>query len=145
MRALCVGRHKFLSEHLSQYFAALGVETQAAVGLAAAVEAAHQDAPDVVVCDYDLLATTPLGCWERDALLSRRPVLAVSLTRRPEDINLLDVNSIAGFLYLPAMDGPTVLGVLRAAARGGRTPDRVGAWAAPSLSPSPAPSPSPAR
>ena len=138
MRALCVGRHQFLSEHLRQYFAALGVETQAVVGLQDALAAAHRDAPDLVVCDYDLLTTTPLGCLERDALLSRRPVIAVSLTRRPEDVNLLDVNSIAGFLYLPALDSGTVLGVLRAAA-GARVPARHASWS------SPAPRSTPAR
>ena len=35
--------------------------------------------------------------------LSRVPVIAVSLTRRSEEMHLLDVNNIAGFFYLPAL------------------------------------------
>lgn len=93
------------------------MECRAVVGFEDALAAAHAWAPDLVVCDYDLLATAPLGRWERDALLSRRPVIAVSLTRRPEDVNLLDVNAIAGFLYLPALDPETVVRLLDAVQR----------------------------
>ena len=32
------------------------------------------------------------------------PVIAVSLTRRPHEAHLLDVNGIGGFLYLPLLD-----------------------------------------
>lgn len=126
MRALCVGRHRFLSEHLALYFGELGLECRAVVGFEEALAAAHAWAPDLVVCDYDLLATAPLGRWERDALLSRRPVIAVSLTRRPEDVNLLDVNAIAGFLYLPALDAETVVRLLDAVQRQLRPPVEPG-------------------
>lgn len=64
---------------------------------------AQRERPDVVICDYDLLTTLPLDAWERDALLACIPVVAVSLTRRPAEANLLDVNGIAGFHYLPAL------------------------------------------
>lgn len=116
MRVLCVGRHPFLSDHLCRFFDALNVETKPAVGLDDAIEAAAACQPDAVVCDYDLLATIPLDGWERDPLLSRLPVIAVSLTRRPEEIHLLDVNGIAGFLYLPTLDRERALQVLSAAA-----------------------------
>jgi len=73
------------------------------VGVHDAVAAAHYHEPDVVFCEYDLLATVPLEPWERDPLLSRIPVIAISLTRRSDEMHLLDVNNIAGFFYLPAL------------------------------------------
>lgn len=71
-------------------------------------------APDVVICDYDILATLPLDAWENDDLLGRTPVIAVSLTRRPDEVNLLDVNSIGGFLYLPSLAPGAALKILSA-------------------------------
>lgn len=103
MKALCVGRHRYLSEHFGRFFRDLGVDARGVVGLAAAVNAARDQAPDVVFCDYDLLATTPLDPWEHDPLLSHVPVIAVSLTRRADEVHLLDVNNIAGFFYLPRL------------------------------------------
>jgi DNA-binding NarL/FixJ family response regulator len=116
MRVLCVGRHPYLSDHLCRFFDALGLDTRAAVGLEDAIDAAAEYQPDAVVCDYDLLATIPLDGWERDPLLSRLPVIAVSLTRRPAEVHLLDVNGIAGFLYLPALEREHLLQMLGAAA-----------------------------
>ena len=72
--------------------------------------------PDVVICDYDLLATVPLEKWERDALLSKTPVIAVSLTRHAEELQLLHANGIAGFLYLPTLEQASALEILHAAA-----------------------------
>jgi hypothetical protein len=105
-----------LSEHLSRYFADLGVLTTNAVGLEAAIAGTADWTPDVVICDYDVLATVPLERWERDDLLSRTPVVAVSLTRHAEELQLLDVNGIAGFLYLPTLDRSAALRILYAAA-----------------------------
>jgi len=116
MRVLCVGRHPYLSDHLCRFFDALGVDAQSVVGLEDAIDAAAACQPDVVVCEYDLLATIPLDGWERDPLLSRLPVMAVSLTRRPQEVHLLDVNGIAGFLYLPTLDREQALQMLSAAA-----------------------------
>jgi hypothetical protein len=31
------------------------------------------------------------------------PVIAVSLTRRSDEMHLLDINNIAGFFYLPSL------------------------------------------
>lgn len=103
LKALCVGRHRYLSEHYAQFFERLGVETACVVGLSDAIDVAREHCPDVVFCEYDLLATVPLESWERDPCLSRVPVIAVSLTRRSEEIHLLDVNHIAGFFYLPSL------------------------------------------
>ncbi len=112
LRALCVSRHAFLSEHLCRVFGGFGLEVVPATGLDGAVQVARQRTLDVVICDYDLLAALPLEAWERDELLSRIPVLAVSLTRRQEEVHLMDVNGIAGFLYLPRLDRRTALQAL---------------------------------
>ena len=117
MRALCVGRHRFLSDHLSRFFRDVGLETVAAVGLEGALAAARTTAPEIVLCDYDLLVSAPLDRWEQDEIVSRIPIVAVSLTRRPSEVHLLDINGIAGFLYLPTLDRETVLRVIGAAGR----------------------------
>lgn len=116
LRALCVARHCFLSEHIARYFAQMGVSTTNAVGLERAVESAGDVPPDVVICDYDLLASISLDRWENDGLLSKTPVIAVSLTRHAEELHLLDANGIAGFLYLPTLEEAPALKILHAAA-----------------------------
>lgn len=103
MKALCVGRHRYLSDHFGQFFRRLGVDAASVVGISDAIEAAREQRPDIVFCEYDLLATMPLESWERDPFLSRIPVIAISLTRRSDEMHLLDVNNIAGFFYLPAL------------------------------------------
>jgi hypothetical protein len=116
LRALCIARHCYLSEHIARYFAAMGIATANAVGLESAVAVAADLSPDVVICDYDVLATIPLESWENDALLSNTPVIAVSLTRHAEELHLLDINGIAGFLYLPTLEQAPALRILHAAA-----------------------------
>lgn len=116
LRALCVGRHRFLSDHIARFFdVAIGLDTVSVVGLEAALAASRRDRPDVVICDYDLLATGPLTGWESDPVLSRTPVLAVSMTRRPHEEHLMDVNGIAGFLYLPTLTRESALVALNGA------------------------------
>ena len=116
LRALCVARHPLLSEHFARFFAALGVDTQGAVGLQHALAVSRGFDPDVVICDYELLATLSLEAWERDELLSRVAVIAVSLTRRPQEGHLLDVNGVGGFLYLPLLDPVAAMRMINAAA-----------------------------
>jgi len=94
----------------------MGIATTNTVGLESAVSAAADCAPDVVICDYDVLATIPLEKWEDDTLLSNTPVIAVSLTRHAEELHLLDINGIAGFLYLPTLERAPALRILQAAA-----------------------------
>jgi hypothetical protein len=94
----------------------MGVVTTNAVGLDSAIESVGEHSPDVVICDYDLLATIPLEKWEHDGLLSKTPVIAVSLTRHAEELHLFDVNGIAGFLYLPTLQQGPALRILHAAA-----------------------------
>jgi DNA-binding NarL/FixJ family response regulator len=116
LRALCVARHSFLSEHLARYFRNMGVVTSQAVGLSAATPDPKSPPPDVVICDYDLLASVPLDQWENDELLSTTPVVAVSLTRQSEELHLFNSSGIAGFLYLPTLEETPALKILRAAA-----------------------------
>jgi DNA-binding NarL/FixJ family response regulator len=116
MRVLCVGRHPYLSEHLCRFFENLGVDCVGCVGLEEATLLVAEHDPDAVICEYDLLATMSLAAWEEDPVLGQIPVIAVSLTRHPGEAHLLDVNGIAGFLYLPTLepeDAQRVLGAVR--------------------------------
>ena len=116
LRALCVGRHPYLSDHFARFFCDLGVETQPAVGLENALLASRTFRPNLVICEYEVLVALPLEMWEHDELLSKTPLIAVSLTRRPHEAHLLDVNGIGGFLYLPMLDRDAALRIIRAAA-----------------------------
>ncbi|HKN57352.1 MAG TPA: hypothetical protein VJV97_00770 [Gemmatimonadaceae bacterium] len=116
LRALCIARHCFLSEHIARYFAQMGVVTTNAAGIDSAAESVGDVAPDVVICDYDVLANLPLERWEHNSLLSGTPVIAVSLTRRAEELHLFDIDGIAGFLYLPTLEPGPAMQILRAAA-----------------------------
>ena len=101
--ALCVGRHRYLSDHLGAFFGKYGVSTTCVVGLTEAIDAAESCGATMVICDYDLLALVPLVEWESHQTLSRLPLIAVSMTRRSDEMHPLDVNGVAGFLYLPAL------------------------------------------
>ena len=61
LRALCVGRHRFLSDHFARFFAALDVETREAVGLEEALVVSRTFRPEVVICEYEVLATLSLA------------------------------------------------------------------------------------
>jgi DNA-binding NarL/FixJ family response regulator len=132
MRVLCVSRHPFLSEHLCRFFEALDVSATPCVGVREAIAAVAVHEPDVVICDYDVLATMSLHSWETDPTLSGTPVIAVSLTRHPGEAHLLDTNGISGFLYLPTLDPDDAHRVLAAASRrrDGITPPDVLPWSA---------------
>jgi DNA-binding NarL/FixJ family response regulator len=95
----------------------MGIATTNAVGLDSAAEAVGDVAPDVVICDYDVLADVPLERWEHNPLLAKTPVIAVSLTRHAEELHLLDITGIAGFLYLPTLEEATAVQMLKAAAK----------------------------
>lgn len=130
MRMLCVARHPYLSEHFCRYFDQLGIDAIPCVGLADATSRIAADAPDAVICDYDLLATAPRATWQSDPVLANVPIIAVSLTRHPGDAHLLDAGGIAGFLYLPTLepeDAHRVLAAVRAK-RGGIMPPNVLPW-----------------
>lgn len=111
-----MARHRFLAEHVARFFGDVGVDTIVAVGLDGAIASVGRLTPDVVVCEYDLLATLPLDVWEQDPVLCRTPVVAVSLTRRPDEMHPLDINGIAGFLYLPTLHPDDAHRIVHAAA-----------------------------
>lgn len=119
-RALCVGRHPILADHFSRFFSELGIETKSACGVGDAVHAAREFAAEVMICEYEFLATVSIESWEADELLSRLPIIAVSLTRRSHEANLMDLNGIGGFLYLPILDRDIALQVITAAATASR-------------------------
>ena len=131
MRVLCVARHPFLSEHLGRFFQSLGVETLTCVGMAEAEVVGRRRNPDAVICEYDLLATISLARWEEDPILACVPLIAVSLTRNPGEAHLLDINGVAGSLYLPTLERDDALRLLLAAVkrkRGGVTLPEVFSW-----------------
>jgi len=121
MRAVCISRHVFLGEHICSIMRSAGIECESVIGLREGMDASRVARPDVVICDYDLLATAPRYEWHRDSGSDGLPIVAVSLTRRPEEAHLVDGRTIAGFLYLPAVDSAAVeRTVLDATARSGR-------------------------
>jgi DNA-binding response OmpR family regulator len=133
MHAVCIARHWILSDHISSIFRAAGIACEPVVGFSEGMKAARSRFPDVVICDYDLLVSAPLDEWERDSLLVEVPIIAVSLTRRPEEAHLVNAREIAGFLYLPTLEEEMLTRVVHAAAGrdGVRAPDGALRWDTP--------------
>ena len=117
MRLLCVARHAYLSEHLCRYFRGLGADCSAAVGVSEALSLVTRYEPHVIVCDCDLITPTLLDEWAVDLRTSDVPLLAVSLTRRPEELPPVELLGVAGVLYLPALERSQVLALLAGAHR----------------------------
>lgn len=103
MRVLCIGRHEFLSEHLSRYFSGLGAVCESAVGSGAADSAAAQFEPHLIVAESELLNLQVLDEWSQVRSLRGVPVLAVSLTRRAEEHLSAELCGVAGVIYLPKL------------------------------------------
>lgn len=116
LRALCVGRHAYVSEHIGRFFGEFGLQTKCVVGDEEVLRAARENAPDVILCEYELLTSLPLATWETDEHLAKTSIIGVSLTRRPNESYPLDRNGVAGFLYLPTLDRENALRVINAAA-----------------------------
>ena len=117
MRLLCVGRHEYLSEHLCRLFGALDVQCESATGACAAPLVAAHFEPHLVVADGDLLNPAVLDAWSRDGALQDVPVLAVSLTRRPEEYTSAELSGIAGVIYLPNLKAADAMALLQGAWR----------------------------
>ena len=130
MRLLCVGRHAYLSEHLCRYFRGLGADCAAAVGAADALAVASTHEPHVVVCDCDLITPALLDEWAAEPAMADVPLIAVSLTRRPEDLPPLELVGVAGVLYLPALERDQVYALLAGAHRRRGVAPPIG-WQAP--------------
>ena len=117
MRLLCVGRHEILSEHLCRYFADLGAQCEGAVGAAAALSLAENFEPHLVVAEFDLLTPAVQESWSQADGLREVPVIAVSLTRRPEECLPPDLCGLAGVFFLPALERSDALALLDLARR----------------------------
>lgn len=117
MRLLCIGRHAFLSEHLCRFFSDLGSDCQPVVGIANALTVAGSFEPHLVIAESDLLSPAVLDAWSRESVLSGVPVLAVSLTRRPEESIPAELCGLAGVIYLPSLDRSSVIALLDGARR----------------------------
>ena len=106
---LCVGRHRFLRDHVVRLWTGFGVAADGCVGLDAAGPA---DRYDAVLCEYDLLADlTPEECADCPTL-SDTPIIATSLNRRAEELPVLGLPGVVGFLYLPGLTRETALAAL---------------------------------
>jgi hypothetical protein len=114
VQAICIARHRFLSEHVCSLFGEMSIETFPAVGFSAGMEEARRRRPEVVFCDYDLLASVSLQEWATDPVLQETPIIAVSLTRRHDEVQLYDGNGAAGFLYLPTLTKGDAAAIVRA-------------------------------
>ena len=131
MLVLCVARHRYLAQHLARVLEQAGADTRSAVGFDDARAVAAHCVPDVIAAEYDLLATLPHRAWEDDDVLSSRPLVAISLTRRTGESNVLDKNGIGGHLYLPEVGAPMLLRMLQAASGATvRAPDGALSWPA---------------
>lgn len=131
MRVLCIARHAILSRHIARLCADAGGECRTAVGTDAGLRSARLDPPDVVLCDVDLLLPEVVQEWERDRALAGVPLLAASLTRRPNESPIAPGAPVAGYLYLPTLTRDALGRALCAAS--GRTvsvPDHAYRWPA---------------
>ena len=115
MRLLCIGRHAFLSDHLSRYFRELGGQCEPVVGVTTAPDRARAFEPHLVVVESDLLTPAVLDVWSHDPALHEVPVLAVSLTHRPEECASVELSGLAGVIYLPSLGRGDAISLLRAA------------------------------
>lgn len=117
MRLVCVARHQYLSEHLCRIFGELGVQCEPVVGVAAAGATAERFEPHLVVVEDALLSPSVLDEWAILAAMRDVPVLAVSLTRRPEEGMSVSPSGVAGVIYLPALDRGAALALMERARR----------------------------
>jgi hypothetical protein len=74
--------------------------------------AATEFEPHVVVSDCDLLTSAVLEAWTSASSLANVPVLAVSLTRRPEESLPEVVSGVMAVVYLPTLDREHALALL---------------------------------
>ena len=135
MRVLCVGRHPFLSEHLCRVFSDAGAECEPVVGATAALRAAIEFEPHVVVSDHDLITPALLESWAIKPSLAAIPVLAVSLTRRPEASSPAGLHGVAAVVYLPSL-GPGQAATLLASLHHSRGVAAPATWQASVTAPS---------
>jgi hypothetical protein len=110
VHVLYVGRHQFLRDHVVRMWTDFGVETDGLVGLDGRPPTASKY--DAVLCDYDLLAAiTPEQCADLPTLRDT-PIIATSLNHRADEVPVLGLPGVVGFLYLPELTRETALAAL---------------------------------
>jgi hypothetical protein len=110
VHVLYVGRHQFLRDHVVRLWTEFGVATDGRVGLD--VDEEPRSKYDAVLCDYDLLASmTPEECADCPTLRDT-PIIATSLTHRADELPVLGLPGVVGFLYLPALTREAALAAL---------------------------------
>lgn len=114
---MCVARHVFLAEHLCRIFGELGAQCEHAVGIAAAGELAGRSEPHLMVVEDALLSPTVLDDWAAADALRDVPVLAVSLTHRPDECVSVEMSGLAGVIFLPALNREDVMALMDGARR----------------------------
>jgi hypothetical protein len=87
------------------------------VGIGDAIGAADAFEPHLVIAECDLLVPAALDDWSASSGLRDVPVLAVSLTRRPEECLPADVSGLAGVIFLPTLERKDALSLLELARR----------------------------
>lgn len=128
MRVLCVARHPILSDHLCRFFERFDVAAAAVVGVRQARMKVSSYDPDLVLCDYDLLTPTQLELWRADPSCAGVPIVAVSMSKRPDEIVPFEERAVLGFVYLPTLDpdvARAMLSKLRRQRDGVATPKRL--------------------
>jgi DNA-binding NarL/FixJ family response regulator len=118
MHIVCIARHPILSEHIAALCVAAGGIGKTAVGADEGMRLARAISAHAVLCEVDLLVPEIMRAWEADAQLGGIPLLAVSLTRRQNEVPMLAGAPVAGYLYLPTLADSDLARALTAAARG---------------------------
>ncbi len=96
---MCVGRHRYLSEHVARVFNRFGLSTCMAVGLN---EAAKADGTfDAILCDYDLLEPLSEEEWRAMTWLTTNRLIVYTMNRRFDEVPPLAIRGAIKFLYLP--------------------------------------------
>lgn len=103
MRVLCIARHPMLSQHMAALCTSAAAECKAVVGMVEGMRQARIAPPEVVLCEVDLLVPDAMRAWDEDPVVTRVPLLAVSLTRRQNETPMLLGAPVAGYLYLPTL------------------------------------------
>lgn len=120
LRALCIGRHPYLAEHLARFFSDIGLDAKSAKGLDEAASLSREFKPDIVICEYELLAIFSASALRRDEiLLPETPVIAVSLTHGAKEVPVANMQGVESFLYLPTLDPDVAAWAICAATNAG--------------------------
>jgi DNA-binding NarL/FixJ family response regulator len=119
LRALCVGRHPYLAEHFARFFSDIGFDAKSAKGLDEAASLSREFKPDIVICEYELLAIFSATALRRDEILPETPVIAVSLTHGAKEVPVANMEGVESFLYLPTLDPDVAVRAICAAANAG--------------------------